>query len=223
MGGTYRAQVAIASDTALPADVITNTWHFVGTDPEHDQEDDAFNIHHHLEDFYNSIDSDILSSLAGPTAVVKVYNLEDTKPRIPVLVDDITITAGTGNPLPTEVAMTLSLQGEVQSGDVRARRRGRIFLGPLRDPVLTVVNGRHEFTSGARTTVADAMSGMHANVMADALEVVVFSPTIAGGEPWTPTELAAATTPLSGIWIDNAPDTIRSRGTQATARTTVNW
>lgn len=47
----------------------------------------------------------------------------------------------------------------------------------------------------------------------------VFSPTTAGAPPWSSGELDAATFPVVAAHVDNAFDTVRSRGVVASTRT----
>lgn len=215
----YRAQVFIPSDTAIPADGITNTWHFKGTNAGNTRTADVDVINARLALFYQDIDQDVFSSLVNTPASVKVYDLKDIEPRIPL--DDeftFTITPGTGNPLPTECALCVSFQAAPVSGLARGRRRGRFYLGPLRDPIVSVVSGRHEVSATIRGTIVTAMAAMKGATLTAGVPWCVFSPTgwVEGGE--LATEVEDFAYPVDNGWIDNALDTVRSRGTKATSR-----
>lgn len=209
----YRALVTIPTDTALTEDYITNSWHFKGDNAGNTSLVDAGHIRDDLTVFYQAIDQDVFSSFIDSPATIKVYDLSDLPPRVPIFESTIALTAGTGNPLPTECALALSYQAPRISGIAQARRRGRIFLGPLRDPVVSVVSGRSVVTS----TVLDALKAAAAQLVTDtAFHDISWA-------VWSPTTHEVENIPNSAFvvtngWIDNALDTIRSRGTKATAR-----
>lgn len=124
---------------------------------------------------------------------------------------------GTMN-LPAEVAVCNSIHADltgIEEEDAgtrpRARRRGRQFIGPLRDFAMTssdtddpAVTALFQTTlTEASQVLLDAASGLP-----DAWQWSVFSRT-----EWVMRAVV-------GGWVDNAFDTIRSRGQKATARTT---
>jgi hypothetical protein len=212
---TFRAQVSLPSVTNVPSDVITNTWHFRATPDAGSLDAYGVEICHELRDFYQSLDGVIFSSLAGTPATVKVYDLTDPEPRAVIHQETITITPAAGAQLPTEVAMCLSFQGAQIAGVHQNRRRGRLFLGPLTDTVFETVAGRKRFTTAAQLAVTGAAKGLLDNGAAALTPIhwCVYSPTtdVAG-------TLADASIQVTNGWVDNAPDTVRSRGTDATAR-----
>lgn len=145
-----------------------------------------------------------LNSTINRQARLIVYNLEDPTPRAPIAERAITLPGpGGGNKLPAEVALTCSFQGDRVSGTNQARRRGRIFLGPL-----NVSGADMTIPSEAMmTSVKDQFKGLlDASESALLWEWVVHSPT------------SDSFTFVRSGWIDNAWDTQRRRGPRATAR-----
>lgn len=138
---------------------------------------------------------------------VKTYLMSEPEPRAPI---NETIwsfsNAPAGNPAPPEIALCLSFQGDRVSGQSQARRRGRIYFGPL-DLADVHTDGRP--TSGL---VTDLLS------LGDTL--INASEGMEGGKwvVWSPTE--AASTVVTNGWVDNAFDIQRRRGVAATVRST---
>jgi len=129
--------------------------------------------------------------------------------------------------MPSEVAVCLSLEGLVfgvpeESGSIRpaARRRGRLYLGPLFGGATVAVpesvTNRPRVSDVFQDAILDAYevlcayinstTGPQGNV--DSLRSVVYSPTTA--QAW----------PVYNAWVDDAFDTIRSRGEKSVLRTT---
>jgi hypothetical protein len=222
-----RALVTIPMDTAIPADAATNTWYFEGS-PQlgEDQSDMTDKIIADLAQFYADIDQSIFPVQVGAAATVKCYDMADSEPRSPIAEGSLPLTGSTGNALPSEVAVALSFTAQIVSGDVRARKRGRIFLGPLSVNVLDNTGGgvcRPSFSNFG--TVADAALALK-NRGTDLAQWVIYSPTTHKGRPATPAgspavppgTLGDATANVDKIWLDNAFDVIRSRGIAPTAR-----
>jgi hypothetical protein len=124
------------------------------------------------------------------------------------------VTAGATTLLPSEVAGTLSFHGDLtaipeESGATRprSRRRGRVYIGPLQPVAVT--------NSSAPAVLAPAFTAAmrsNATVMYDAAEAL--------GWTWCVWSRADATLyPVVAGWTDNAPDTMRKRGQEATLRT----
>lgn len=209
----YRFDVIFDADNAMPADSIVNTWHFnnpaAGLPPS-----DFDNVRDMLEDFYNAVPAGSTISIASQmpgglfqnTVRVRAYNLDDPLPRVPVYQSTFTATlSSSGDPMPTEVSLVLSISAAPVSGVPMARRRNRKYLGPF----VEGANGTDARPSLAlRLTIARA-----ARDLLDAAQASaswgwrVYSPTT--GDDFEP---------VSG-WVDNAWDTQRRRGLAATERT----
>jgi hypothetical protein len=209
--------VSLGSDSGLPEDAIQNTWYFDGDDGNTEAEyiSAAFG---QLTAFYQAIDGTILSAHVNGTATCKAYNLRDAEPRVPVFTDTFTVTPAGGSPLPNEVAMVLSFSADVGSGEVAARRRGRVFLGPVSIFNTAELNGECVPGSTMLSTVATA-----------AHDLAVGEPLTTGSSKWaifSPTTYAATSDYDASVfdvthgWVDNAFDTQRRRGHAASTRTT---
>lgn len=122
------------------------------------------------------------------------------------------VAAALGAPLPNEVAGVLSFHGDLttvveEAGATRprARRRGRVYIGPLIQSAIT--NATPPPLAPAFTLAMRA----NATVMYDAAE--------AAGWRWSVWSRADDELyPVVAGWTDNAPDTQRRRGQDATLR-----
>lgn len=217
MATTIRAQVSLDSDSAIPRDMCQNTFHFRSTsvDPVDDAEDAATQ----LAALYNSMEEFWSKNLAG-TGRVKWYNLVDAEPRVPIATQLFTFTPGTGTALPNECAVVLSYRGVNESGSNPKRRRGRIYFGPLAVAVAANRTGDlgfdmasigPDFRNQIQATLIDNLSETNATWC-------VFSPTTAGATPWSAPTLAASSFDVVAFHLDNAFDTVRSRGLGPTDR-----
>lgn len=213
---TYMLMHTVPYYTGVPEDVITNTWHFEwlgGGDPTPTQ---LLACIVNVQLFYAGAYSGTggagnwaqYVNLTGGS--MKMYNLDDPKPRVPVYTYNGT-TAGakdTSPTLPTEVACVLSYHTEYQSGIPKASQRGRIYLGGLGNGWLGA-GGASSFpvlTASARNQVANVATALCAASLVDQWGWVVYSPKL-------DQQFAVA-----GGWIDNAFDTQRRRGQAATLR-----
>lgn len=210
---THRAQVIIPAVSAIPEDAVTNTFHFQvdpgGVSAALSALDTA------LIAFYTTTSTTGLASFLSAdrsrvtnACSIRWYNLDEASPRVPVRTTSWTLTgtAPSGG-LPQEVAIALSFQAIKVSGVNQARRRGRIFIGPLADAAATVTSG----VSRPNTTFIT-----RANLCMQALK----SAAIAANSPWSvwsPTNNTPAS--VNDGWVDNAFDTQRRRGVAPTVRT----
>lgn len=213
------ALVNFPSDTGLPEDVVCNNLYFKG--PNDGTGGDIDLIHPLIEDFWTTIPTggtarpdSYLSAALGTTVTVKYYNLDDPTPRAPIDERTFTITPDAEANLPTEVATVLSFSGTPLSGTPMARRRGRNFIGPLSDDVVTLDGARVVATEVFCEDLGFAAIDLVNDSQADGVDWVVYSPTTRGASP---DSIDGAVDVRLG-WVDNAFDTMRSRGTIATQR-----
>lgn len=192
-----------------------NTWHFQSdaVDPL----TDVASAWAELQVFYAAIESVLSSNLTG-TITSKWYDLTDGEPRTPIFEDDFTVTIDSANAIPNEVAICLSYRGAFLSGTSPARRRGRIFIGPLLGGVVDQGNGDCFVQSGTMSLIGGAADALATAGEGETWAWAVFSPTTAGPPPWSFGDLAVATFPVIAGYVDNAFDTIRSRGAAASTR-----
>lgn len=197
----YRTQVELAMASGNPLDKATNVWHF-GADNTAEL-DLALT---QLTTFYAAIDG-FLSSLVATTGHrVRCYDLADDEPRAPVKDQGLgTLSLGTQT-LPPELAVCVSYQTVRQSGMSQARRRGRLYFGPMSNASVTPTNGQIATTTltGFGTAIQNLLDASQA---ATTWYWAIYSPT---------NQLAIE---VSDAWLDNAFDVQRRRGIAATTRT----
>lgn len=215
--GDVLAQVTIPHDSNLPKDAVVNTWHFwVSGDPETANGADmstpfpewCFNAVKH---FYNPATGtgpgDSISTAYQPAnSRFKLYDLGDAQPRIPFL--DVTMDIGSGSgaaPLPEEVAVCLSYHTVFVSGSPKARRRGRIFLGPFTTSVLNLDVGN----TVVDPTFVNLIKNRAIELMDDSSDQAYWA---------VYSSVDNASRAVSGGWVDNAFDIQRRRGRAAASR-----
>lgn len=137
---------------------------------------------------------------------IKFYDRSDPTPRAPRYEETWNFAAApSGNALPTECSLCVSFQANQVSGIPQARRRGRVFMGPLNSN-LNAATGRP--TAGLVTAgVTFGSSILASSVAAADWEWVVWSTV--NNAPYI----------ITNGWVDDEFDTQRSRGRDATART----
>lgn len=219
-------QHALQAENGLAEDRYVNTFHVttlaepIGTD--------LAAIRDAIIDFYKPAENSGLQSFMGKWAngigrTVKIYDLADLKPRAPIHEFISTTppfsTASTTKNMPAEVAVCLSYEGDKISGTPQARRRGRIYIGPLSDSVM------NESTASTPSRPMVAFLDLLL-VQAAVLKLDLF----AAGAVWcvySPTEDSAGDgsqgmTPITSIWVDDAYDTQRRRGIAASQKRYAN-
>ena len=208
MEGDYQVQVELRTQTGIPADNIINTFAFqwVGVGVP-----DFGALAGLIDDFYDDLGGDILSEVlasGGLAHQIKIYDLTDPSPRPPVFSTTFTQQGGS-NPLPVEVAICASFQGIQEAGHSQARRRGRVFIGPLREAtVSTGTDGYPRISNVARATIATACTNLQANASAADWPWCVWSR--ADDELYI----------VNNGWIEDEFDTQRRRGPGPLTRTT---
>lgn len=141
---------------------------------------------------------------------VRIWDLDDPKPRSPIYDEETSTSfAYGGQALPNEVAVCLSYAAVIESGVPPARRKGRIYLGPLNIRALGAAGGENQQRPDAAMCYAMVNS-------AQALRDAIFD---AGGGAWSlyspTTDLALA---ITRVWVDDAWDTQRRRGIDPQSR-----
>ena len=215
-----RAQVTLDRRGGLPADAITNTYHF--EDDSGFSSDGGISVNGpglvtRLQTFYNTLGGFMLGAGLIGTGVVRLYNMSDVKPRVPRLETGINFQPNAGGtPLPGEVALCLSFDAEKVSGQSQARRRGRVFLGTLSTSVFTVPGVDTPEPRPKAQTITDLLAAAHtmARGGSGAFRLAVFSPT----QSVTAADQDLAWNDVVRVSVDDAFDTIRSRGTRPTKR-----
>ena len=202
--GAIRVQVVLHTVDGVPANFVSNSFCFMGADPFGDKAA----ITTALKNFYSSFNTTYLSNaIAQNGHEAKYYDLPGVKPNYPLAEDVWNLTsAPTGGPLPSEIALCCTFHGARTPGFPQARRRGRIYLGPLG----TVTNASNGRPSPAFITAAvTGLTGLKAAIdaLASDTEWAVWSAT------------NASPVDITGGWVDNAWDIQRRRGVEENART----
>lgn len=208
----YRAQVAGQLTGATHR--WSNSFHFAGAAGTSTVPAEVTEVVARLLAFYTRLGAadgtngnQVLSSQANAFPEVKVYNMSDPEPRVPVYDDALSFPVGVGkNSLPWEVAYNLSYRRDFASGVPNSRRRGRIYIGPIATTALanqTAFGIPPGTAAGIRTRVLSA-GQLLADQIVTPLNWVQYSPT------------TGQYAPVTYIWTDDTWDTQRARGHERT-------
>lgn len=238
------ASISFEDQSGLPRDRVVNNFHFaVNT---YGPLTDLDNVADLITDFFfvtppgdgGSV-ADLMSPSLEGSWELKMYNLGDTPPRLPIRVDTGTYadfgSAGSGAPLPREVALKVSTNAAYIGGFPKARQQGGFFVGPLAGGSNIITT---DGLSAARPAsvildrLKDAIDRMIAAALASAsTDFVVASlgardNTVSTGHPGDEGYVLPKNRPLldpeyfviEHRWVDDEFDTIRRRGLRATNR-----
>lgn len=200
----YRVQVTLNNDSGLAEDQVVNTFHVSG-----DIAGDEVAVGQEFIDFYasaapgagNTVMARMSSQLDG-SGRIRIYNLADPKPRVPVLDQAFSGKIPGGTALPPEVACCLSFKAAPAAGVNAARRRNRVYIGPLAQSALAS-NTDPSIATAFRTDLMLALQKAKTDIEAvtgGLATLVGYSPT--DGVTW----------PIASAWVDDAADTQRRRG-----------
>lgn len=192
--------------SGLGTDVVVNTWHFAGSTISEPNGAALIGL---LTDFYIAVDEYLSNRLTGDIRW-KGYRTDDPEPRAPIA--DLELTAAfspSGTPLPEECAMALGMWAAPISGVVQSSRRGRVFLGPLSSNAVVLETGGHRIPVEVRTDVTTAAQNLVEDSAALGHRLCVYSRKL------------NQTYAVQYVSLDDTLDTIRSRGPEPSARTTV--
>jgi hypothetical protein len=206
-----KTQVVLQGASNLPEDRFITTWHFNPTAA--DLAAAAVIIGPALASAIgttSNVNADglhqYLSEFVLRPFTMRHYDMAQAEPRVPY-VQSYTLpaytTGTTVKDLPEEVACCLSIVG---APPVTARRRGRLFWGPLNTLAITDASTALpvRISPTFRTQAATALLALAGGTSAWS----IYSPTNDN------------LVPVVGGFIDNACDTQRRRGPDASARTT---
>jgi hypothetical protein len=202
----YRCQVSIPL-YGDPDQNTSNSLYFLGAVGS-STADDIIEALARLTVGYQAWDNTIYpSSVVGTVATVTTYDMADPEPRSPLDISTFNIAPAAGTAHPSDVSICLSYRADYPSGANRARRRGRIYLGPLLAATGTTITGQGLRVSA--TAIAAIRTG------AELLDTVITTPI--EWAMWSQTDGVAR--PIVEASIDNQFDTRRSRDNQASTRT----
>lgn len=215
-----RCQISIQGVSGLATDRFVNTF-YVATPPL-SEVPNGTELQAAFQAFYTTAPNEAAPAIgswmaggmfgAGQDATFKCYAMEDAKPRAPFFTGGWDMPLGTSGSLPTEVALCLSFGANPESGVVQARRRGRVYIGPLSYNTVAVQNTAGQFAVRPQEIVLGSLIGAGVKLAQD---------LDAQGNKWvvhSPTTGELAQFPVAYVSADNAFDTMRSRGTAATNR-----
>lgn len=212
----------MTATTGLPADSVINDWAFqtVGAATLLDYQNACLVV----SEFYRAVQAnthEVGEYISDQINRAATHELQAwTITSGPLGSPDYTeawlgpVTANSNSGLPTEVAAVLSFHADLtgvleESGATRprARRRGRVFIGPL------------EVSAVAATAVPYPLSATFTETLRQAA-VKLYDDANGLGLAWCVWSRTDETLrPVVGGWTDNAPDTQRRRGMAASIRT----
>jgi hypothetical protein len=222
---SLRIQHCFQGPSGEAKDTYCNTFHV--TSPDGAPAPTLYaNINAAIKAFYarikvptNSMFSTVVNN-AG--ASIKIYDLADPPTRVPVsenFYQPAFVSGGQAN-LPNEVSICLSYNAEPQAGAIRARNRGRIYLGPLNAGAMeNVVTSGEAVVGGAlRTNISAAAVELRAALFAINVVWCIYSASTYAGLP-EGTNHDLAMFPIFDFTVDDRFDTQRRRGGAPTAKT----
>jgi len=198
----YDVQMTIKTVDANPENFVTNSWSCEAV-----TDGDALLFTNEVVEFYRDIVDLYPNTIPQGGHIYKIYDRADPKPRVPALQGTWTFSSvPSGGPLPPEVAKCLSFQAVPVSGTNQARRRGRVYLGPIKSAQLGTT-GR--ILPATRTLIATS---------ADTLLTASKAATTWYWGVWSTINQSIAE--VDNGWVDDEWDIQRSRGWKPTARST---
>ncbi len=226
---TIEAKVTLAAESGIPADSVVNTFHFGQPGVPGVR---TIQMYTDLAGFYNAVPTgsayaidEFLSSTIERTGLVHTidwYNLDLPKPRLPFQRDTFALVHPPlfDTRFPNEVAVALSWHGPVVPGSsvVPGRNRGRTFVGPLIASSATSATGEDPRPSIIfQDTLLSAGTAL-INAFRNVEPLVVYSRGLYQVNKVKQPPVAPTARNIVRCSVDNAFDTIRSRGTAPTIR-----
>lgn len=208
----WRAQATIAMDSGVPEDEVQNITHWTTSEDSETLVENATSVFDRVSNFYTAMQG-ALPGEVDTDIEVKIYNMADPTPRLPVYTQVHSITPDTTIGLPHEVALVLTLEGTPASGVNQRRQRGRLYFGPISSDHHSLSNGNIYVSSTLQDMLRDAGEAMATPGLISGTQLCIYSPTTDA----TAT-LAASFFPVTRGHVDNAWDTQRRRGPDATSR-----
>lgn len=199
-------QITLKTADAIPENFVTNNYCVSG---DVASGADSLALMNVFKTWYDVVRTNLLpSTVAQLNHDFKLYIAGGAKPNYPLYENVFNLTSSpSGTTLPSEVATCLSFEGLRIPGLAQARRRGRVYLGPVKDTV----------NSGGRPAAA-----IQANLLAGAQALATGIRTVPSAGDWavwSPSNGTAVI--LWNAWMDNSWDTQRSRGLIRTLKTSV--
>lgn len=209
-----RVQVNLHRDNGLPEDDAINVWHFDSDDPTNDTDSELADK---VQGFYEDVQTlGYWSPNLSGEVTIKVYDMADPEPRVPTYMRDFDMgTPPASDGFPSEIAICLSMRAELEAGVNMARRRGRVFIGPIARSASTTEAGDVRIPEVVATNLIAAAQTNFNPSGSNQYLLAIYSPTT----DQTGT-LDDAFNDAKLLWVDNAFDVQRRRGSKATERFT---
>ena len=198
----YYAQFILRTTDDNPTNFCVNTWSIDALEVAILEDAETA-----IVDFYNTIPGIFPNTIQQNGNLAKWYLRTDVKPNYPVREATWNFSvAPNGNPLPSEASICLSFQGQRNTGQPQARKRGRVYLGPL-DTSTLANDGRPDSTFTA------AIAAAAGNLLADSQAAANWKWQVFSSVNGTGVDVVDG-------WVDNSFDTQRRRGLAWTQRAT---
>lgn len=238
----YRVQAIFEHDNGLPRDAATCTFHFNDNDDNADLDAVATDV---VEFFADATATGQAISWNMATThdsvYAKVYEVNDSivddrlvsnsgPPLTTTLVRSIATDHLSLQNLPSEVACVMSIRDTTLVGTPRARRTGRIYIGPLnQDAADHPSGGISRPTATFRTTINQAAARLKTDAAGHGATWVIYSRPFPGRDaiirpgrttlPALPARPVGSVASVDQVWVDDAFDTQRRRGVRSTGKT----
>lgn len=232
-----RSQTTIPTAEGVPRDAVVWTFHWMDEAEATTAAVMAATVAGKVDLYLKSWDdlgtwnSALASYMRPQNAVTEVFNFNDPPPRIPILTFNHTGAATpvtTGLDLPPEVAVCINYEAAPESGLNQRRRRGRHFLGPLQVhsavgdnrviPATELDGIARRFDTNMGVIGGSGSFGLAVYSRSTHGGLAIGEQPPEGGIDEIPDALPAAFVRATRGWVDNAWDTQRRRGQQATTR-----
>lgn len=199
----YAVQVELAMVSNVAKDSIVNTFAVKALSGSAEYSD----INGQVEAFFGRISAHIGPTVQGSGVPhrTRVYHLSDPEPRPPVYTGSFSRN-GSGTALPAEVAVCTSMAAESPAGARPARRRGRMYIGPLNSGVVQVVAGYARPSATFQTLLANSTETFVENLAELDWQVCIWS------------RKDDTLFPVVRGWVNDEFDTQRRRGPEVTTR-----
>lgn len=236
--GFYKVLIQLPFNSGLPEDVSQNTLFYGCTNVGSSHDEDADDLLPYFESMFNDVLTgaavpldeligDQVTRDANGCDLVFYFDAGDPTTGLwgsPVAMRSFTMGAsGTGNPLPAEVSLALSFHGDLTNvpetapnptpppATIRpaARKRGRIYIGPLMAIAGTTGGPNNDLvpTAGAKNVWSAVGTHLLDNVPSGFVWDII-------------SKAAEEVTVVTGGYVDDAFDTQRRRGSAPTSRLT---
>jgi hypothetical protein len=213
--GGIRLQYILPGKSNLPEDRYITTWAFrkISGDAPTNSDLDLCSLL--VSNFFAlvaspaiaTINSFLAAAVNRPLVETRAYTLQQPVPRQPRIVSRTLGPNNSSESLPSEVALCASFF----AGRNLPRQRGRVYIGPLTKAAADVPN--------SATGIVRPTPGLTNAIMESSKKLQ--SEAINGGLNWCVLSQAdGALKSITGGWVDNAFDTQRRRGEDASSRLT---